>query len=384
MLALLLLVLAGLTVFVIDPLQQYRRATLYHPLWEGNLRYYDPGFVKHYDYDCIIIGSSMVQNFIPSEVGKQLSARVLVASIGAGSPYEEGVLLNTALRTGKVKTVIWGLDVNVFGMGTRALSFGPGTMPFYLYDDNPFNDYHYLWNIDVLLTACGRTLAANILHTSRWHRELNPDSAQFVADRFTFSREAALADLKRVERERPGTLEARRRELEHPETAMTGTGALDSMKRNLEVNVMPLVERHPEVTYNFFYPPYSILFWTVTPYPLETLLEFKRYVFMRTRGLPNVKVFDFQDIGEITLNLNNYMDYSHYSPAVSKFIINAISKNQYVVNDDNIEEKLSRLESQVREFSDSLAAAEGADSTGAARSAGTGQTGCQEGEVHEP
>ncbi|HTW92760.1 MAG TPA: hypothetical protein VMH22_13795 [bacterium] len=339
----LCLALVAGTVFVIDPLQHYRRATFYRPLWE-NQRYYNPGFAKHYDYNCIITGSSMVQSFTPSEVGKKLSRRVLLTSIGGGRPYEENILLNTALRTGKVRTVIWGLDLNEFGGGTKVLNFGPGSMPFYLYDDNPFNDYHYLLNLDVLVSDCRRALAANLLHLTRYNREMNLDSCQYVADRFTFSRETTLATWRDALRQNAGPVQVR-------------PGDLDTMKRCFDVNVMPLIGRHPAVEYYFFYPPYSVLFWSVSGHRLETLMDLKRYIFQRTRGLPNVRIFDFQDIGDITMDLDNYMDYSHYSPAICRFMVDAMSRNEYVVTDSNVEQKISRLESEVQKFDDSLAAA---------------------------
>jgi hypothetical protein len=354
----LLLLLSGFTVFIVDPLQHYRRATFYRPLW-GNERYYDPGFVKHYDYDCIITGSSMVENFIPSEVGRKLRMKVLLAPLNGGSPYEEHVLLNTALRTRKVKAVIWGLDLTEFGGGTRRLRHGPGSFPFYLYDDNLSNDYQYLLNIDVLLKDCWDALAAN-LQGWKASRGLDMDSAHFWGNQFRFSRETTLWSWQEPRRKHRAQLEISR-------------PRLDSMERDFDANVFPSVERNPAVEYYFFYPPYSILYWvSADEYRLGTLLEFKRYIFTRTRGLPNVKLFDFQDIGDITLNLDNYKDYSHYSPDVNKFIVDAISKDQYLVTEDNIEEKIGRLEGQVRRFTDSLDVAE-RDTVGARRSSGEGQ-----------
>jgi hypothetical protein len=127
------------------------------------------------------------------------------------------------------------------------------------------------------------------------------------------------------------------------------------MKSDFDSNIMPLLERNPEVKYYLFYPPYSILFWiNADSCQLGTFLDFKRYVIGRTRELPNVKIFDFQDADNVTFNLDNYMDVAHYSPNVDKFIIDAISRNEHLLTEDNIEERLGRLEDQVLRFSDSL------------------------------
>jgi hypothetical protein len=344
--SLLPLVLVGVTIFVVDPLQHYRRATFYRPLWL-NARFYNAGFVAHYDYDCIIIGTSMVENFIPSAVGKKLSTRALLAPMRAATPCEEYVLLSAALRTGKVRTVIWGLDITDFGYGEGSIRTEPGNMPVYLYDNNPFNDYQYLANIDVLLNDCRLVLAANL---QGWRdRALSIDSAHFWGDEYGFSRDAALNDWRRRQREVPPA----------PCPAMTGEAEQDSMERSFDANVLSLVERHPQVRYLFFYPPISILAWTMyDSVGLRSRLAFKRYVFERFRALPNVTLFDFQDVSDITCNFDKYMDYKHYSPDVNEFIVNAMAANDFTVTDDNVDEKISRLESQVRAFVDSLDADE--------------------------
>jgi hypothetical protein len=267
----------------------------------------------------------------------------LLAPLSGGGLYEESMLLSTALRTGKVKTVIWGLDFPSFGGGTRRLAYGPGTFPFYLYDDNFLNDYHYLLNIDILRKDVRIALAANL---RGWKtRAFDMDSAHFWGFRYQFSRHAALQDWRK-ERD------------EHPVRAGAGEGDLDSMKHSFEMNVVPLVEGNPQVRFIFFLPPYSVLFWVSGDAALETLMALKRYIYRRTRGLPNVKVFDFQDISDITLNLDNYKDWTHYSPEISKLIIDAISRDECLVTADNIEEKISRLERQARGFSDTLDTAE--------------------------
>ena len=57
----------GLCTAVIDPLFHYHRplSFLSYPL--HNQRYQNDGILRHFDYDAIIIGTSMTENFKTSE-----------------------------------------------------------------------------------------------------------------------------------------------------------------------------------------------------------------------------------------------------------------------------------------------------------------------------
>jgi hypothetical protein len=240
-------------------------------------------------------------------------------------------------------------------------------MPFYLYDDNPFNDYQYLMNIDVLLHDCRDVLAPG--PKVRRSRALDADSARFWGDKYVFSRDSALESWRRL----------RRRQDSFPDQKPRTN--LDTMKRDFDSNVLALVERHPDVQYCFFFPPHSVLYWVGhDPAVLQARLNFKRYVFQRLLPLSNVRAFDFQDVADITLDLDKYKDENHYSPDVNKFIIDAINRNQHLVTDDNVEEKINRLESQVRGFTDSLSAVESTESLSTQQSPSDGRPNRQDAE----
>lgn len=48
--------------YIIDPYQQYRKSS-YYTFSTKKPRYLNAGLVKNYDYDSLIIGSSMMANF---------------------------------------------------------------------------------------------------------------------------------------------------------------------------------------------------------------------------------------------------------------------------------------------------------------------------------
>ena len=111
MFAILLAIGVALLTSIIDPLQFYHKATWYSPVFSTEQRYQNPGLARNYDYDTIIIGTSMTENFIPAEVDKALGGKTLKLSIRGSTADEHFKIASLALQTGKVKKVLWGLDM---------------------------------------------------------------------------------------------------------------------------------------------------------------------------------------------------------------------------------------------------------------------------------
>jgi len=100
-------------IFLIDPIQQYRKASFYKPMFT-NQRYLNPGLVKTYDYNMVIIGASETENFNPIYIDKQLDVKTLKISIEGSNIFENELMLETAIKTGKVKKVIYSIDTFAF------------------------------------------------------------------------------------------------------------------------------------------------------------------------------------------------------------------------------------------------------------------------------
>ncbi len=64
----------------IDPFEVYHKATRFiPPIASGTQSYSNAGIAKSYDYDSIVIGSSMTENFRPSQLDSLLGRPVCQA-----------------------------------------------------------------------------------------------------------------------------------------------------------------------------------------------------------------------------------------------------------------------------------------------------------------
>lgn len=338
----ILLFAAVITVnYIIDPLQFYRKA-FYSPIFEKQMRYQLPELAKNYDYNTIVLGSSMAENHVPSYIDKKMGFKTLKLAMSAGLPKEQNMLAKVAFDTGKVKNVIWCIDYFAIREPAGRVREDQGPFPYYLYDHNALNDIKYLFNIDSTIDSA--KIVGNKLLNRALNRNSIPESLDLLytwtdPKIFIFNRERVLKNWNARETY-AATIDQRTE--------------MNNITTNLSDNVIMFVREHPEVNFYFYHPPYSILqhifYYNANKQLFDNELFAKKYLFQQIGGLPNVKIDDFQHEDKITFNLNNYKDIAHHSMKINEFVIDSIAKDEYRVTAGNLEPHLLKLRDQVESF----------------------------------
>src|SRR5262249_45586564 len=111
---------------------------------------------------------------------------------------------------------------------------------------------------------------------------------------------------------------------------------LDAMTNGFERDAVALITKHPDVQFDIYFAPYSILQFVAlrdaSPATLRIGYDFTAYAFPRLMQLPNVRLYDFRVAGEVTHDLNNYADVLHHSPAVDLEILSWLAEGKYRVD----------------------------------------------------
>ncbi|MEF2968275.1 copper amine oxidase N-terminal domain-containing protein [Paenibacillus sp. M1] len=322
--------IVGTFVYAVDPLQQYRKAS-YTPLFSGQQRYQNPGLAKNYSYDMVIIGSSMTENFLPSEVGEIFGGHVLKLSTEGSTALEQRMIADVAVGTEQVKKVLWGLDY--FSLRENSVR-DEASFPFYLYDNNKLNDYKYIFNVSNVKQAFGAMLLPKDKYPQfRDLEKLNNwgDSAVYGAEPVLMKwKEAWLSEQTTAENE----------------------PSLDVVKQRFQDNILSLVKAHPEIEFIFYYPPYSVIrqqvWYSLNPERFANQLAMKTYMYEQFSAFDNVSVYDFQSDSSITYDLGVYKDLSHHSAEVNSLIAQEIAAGTNKVTGDNVEQFNSELQQQVQ------------------------------------
>lgn len=311
--------LAGCMALVIwvDPFFQYHKPLAWFPYLVDNQVNQNPGLAKHMDYDGILIGSSMTASFNTDWFEELMGMKTQKLSYNGSYPKDLSNIMQLVFdaKGDQVKAVYMAVDQSTFSADPEETKF-PVTD--YLYDDNVFNDVPYLLNKDVLLDYILRPLADR-KDASDWAELYKP----WWTDEY-YNKANVLMYYKAAEEKQE-------------EEALAADYFKDAVEENLQKNILPYIEAHPETEFYIFYPPYSILFWNdvTREKELEAVIGRLEYMTERLLNYENVHVFNFLGKEDIICNLNNYADYMHYHKNVCRYITECFATGENELHPEN-------------------------------------------------
>lgn len=313
----LLLVALGAFVGIIDPYQQYHSRV---DAYCGNQRSEIGGVARNHDYDAIITGSSMSMNHYPEQVDSLWGWKTKNFSIMGATFDDYEKILPFVISQGKVKNII--LNIDVFSFARER-----GAVPEYLYDDNIWNDYEYLYNYTSLESAIN--YIRNPLPEKDIYHFSSPANRNALKEKYRLlssgdSYEGEVYDFSRL------------------------------CERFDESLLKIFKENNGNIKWWVYFPPYSIgEFMLLYKYgDLDSFMKFKKYAINSMLGFPCVKVYDFQVAPWIN-NLDEYMDVRHHSHKYNRNIIKSIYEGKYEIKEYTPESEMA-LKLMVEQYKDSL------------------------------
>ncbi len=322
-----LLAFIAFIVFVFDPFYHYHKPWLGMKAVLNDKEYQCVGTLRNFDYDALIVGSSVMENNDNSWFDEAYGVKSVKAIRSYGATADLCYLLDVAYEEHDIKYVFYNIDPSSVYGDTNTTYESTGC-PMYLYDKNPFNDIYYLFNRDVLFEKIPYEVASSFI--GDYNENLSYNWAKWKS----FGSEMALG------------LYLRTREVKEmlPERAYE-----EKVRGNIAL-IEEEVKNHPETKFIFFYPPYSMLWWDLTYREGETdaIIYCEKEITKALLKYDNVEVFCFQNEPEVTTNLDNYMDTIHFSPDINKWMLDQILLDKYKVTEENLDSVFDG----VKDFSD--------------------------------
>ncbi len=324
----LMVLIAGI-VFVFDPFYHYHKPWLGLKAVLNDKEYQCVGTLRTFDYDALIVGSSVMENNDNSWYNEAFDVNAIKAIRSYGATADLCYLLDVAYESHDLKYVFYNIDPSSL-YGEAVTTYESTGCPMYLYDKNPFNDIKYLFNKDVLLEKIPYQVASS--YVGDYNENLSYNWAKWKS----FGPEMALG------------LYFRSNEVKEmlPEDAY-----IDNLTANIAL-LTKEVEEHPDTEFIFFYPAYSMLWWDMSYRSGETdaIIFCEKEMTKALLQYDNVRIFCFQNEPEVTTNLDNYMDTIHFSPEINRLMLDQIINGEYEMTLDNYEEVLDG----VKAFSDEV------------------------------
>ena len=311
----LLLVAIAVFVISIDPYQQYRSRSTYC----GNQRLEIGGIAKNQDYNAFFTGSSMSMNHYPGQVDSLWGWKTKNFSLMGATYNDYQILLPYILSQGKAKNIILNIDFFTFARDRSVVDS-------YLYDDNIWNDYEYIYNY-TSLKNCINILLHPTEEEGLYHFQ-SPSGRKYLKEAF---------DKAMKQNEYEGE-----------------NYSFELLKKNFDNSILPiLINSSDSIQWFVYYPPYSIGEFIVLDHygVLENVLKFKDYMTHRLSNINNLRLYDFQTKTWIT-NLEQYMDLRHHSHYYNRAIMEAIHKDSDRVHSHQSSQK--EIHSLIEIYRDSI------------------------------
>ena len=322
--------IAGTAVYTVDPFFHYHKPYIEKYSYAlGNERSQNDGIVKHFEYDALITGTSMMENFKTSEMDAAFGTKSIKTPFAAASYKEINDSLETALKYNpSLKTIVRGLDMGMFFDASDAMHYDWGEYPTYLYDSNPFNDVEYLFNRDVIFTWLKNAVLLGIVKGEAGITSFD--------EYMSWSPESIFG----IDTVCPNGIAT-----EVPEETFHLTDEeREIIQDNIYKNVISLAERYPDVEFYCFFPPYSAVWWKnqLDAGKIYRQIEAEQYIIELILECENIKLYSFNNRTDITTNINNYRDITHYGGWVNSIILKWLQEGKYMLTKDNYKEYLAQ------------------------------------------
>ena len=334
-----LLALCAAAVFTVDPFFHYHAPLAGFPYIVDSQRYQNPGMAARFSYDSAILGSSMTDNFDTDDFSELLGLKTVKLSSDGAYPRDLSVLLDVVFdehspsrREQPVRELFIALDLITLTADPGETKF---PIPGYLYDRNPFNDLEYLLNRDVILDYVAMPVVKRAPTDLSFVYGMDWLIDEWTGPEFVlrhFSPSPAYSGEESAE--------------------SRAAGLIHATAENLRANLLPYIEAHPETTFTFFFPPYSILYWYNMQREdlLEARLAQTRAAAEVLLSCPNVRIFYFQNEEKLVTDLDNYGDYTHYIPEVCRWMTECFASGKKELSTGNLDAELERTRDIVLQF----------------------------------
>lgn len=288
------------------------------------------GITRNFDYEGLITGTSMTANFKTSEAENIFGYTFIKVPYSAGTYREINDNLKVALSYNpNLKIIIRGLDMQMFINDKDALRSDLGTYPTYLYNENPLDDVQYIFNRDVVFKRVYHMVTANDAP------DFQPGISSFDSysnwmRRYKFGVNALFPN---------GT--------ENTNTSVVQDKLTDDERElilgNVRQNVTSLAEKNPNVMFYYFFTPYSAAWWQslINDGNFDKTIEAERIVIEEILKVDNIKLYSFNNLTEITTDLNNYENNIHYASWINSLMLKYMKNETCLLTKENYENYLS-------------------------------------------
>lgn len=319
--ALILTGLVGVSalVAVVDPFFHYHAPLDGFPYQIDNQLSQNPGMAERMSYDSMMLGSSMTVNFETDWFAEDMGLNMIKLSYNGAYPRDIRNIMEKADQSGQMlRQVFIGVDLASYTGGVEETKY---PLPEYLYNDNLLDDVNYWYNKGVLFDYILKPLI-----------EREPTRLSGV-----YSSEEQLSGCYSKVYVLSNYTVPEENDAEFPKDMF-----IEGLEANLQANILPVIETHPDTKFTLFFPPYSVLYWYeyIRNNQIDAVMYEYRYFMEKLLAYDNVELFFFPGNEEIVTNLDLYADTGHYKQSVNRYMTDCFVSGECRLSRENYTEYL--------------------------------------------
>lgn len=337
-----------ITFYIIDPLQFFHKSWFQKDMLSTNMREQAAGIINNFDFDSIILGTSMLENTSAKEASEKIGGKFFNISLSGSDFFERSFVLKRALQK-NLKYVLYSLD-GVYLNCTKGRKDIPVEQWAFLYDNNKFNDfkrYATFANIDKLFKRHYGLQKVDMDRPNAWikpHVTIRFGGlVNWVISTDEYIKNFFLYDLPASAKKSKQAMRKRIHNFIREQQA----------KEYIQKYLIDIITQYSKTEFFLIFPPYSRYYYAdkLRNKPEDFFLHQSIIIYLvnLTKDMPNIHIYGFEDLDFLD-DIANYRDTTHYHPKFNSLFLDAIRAGQHELTPRTLKKYLEDCEQKAWDF----------------------------------
>ncbi|MDD4556106.1 MAG: hypothetical protein PHE89_02080 [Alphaproteobacteria bacterium] len=317
------------------PLQIFHKPWGRKTTFAQDMREQALGIIKHYDFESLILGNSLLENTSADEASEKIGGKFINLSSSGILYYERYTIASYALKKHSLKHVVLVFDANFSPNKLHSPTFIPKA-----YSDSIISQVSlymnskYAFCIALLQksTKCvGKATALDM--PNNWY----VNNINLFGGYQNWLEHGNKKLFENVYHDKI-----------NPEQVFEERDA-----KNFEIiekYLIALGKENLEVQFHIIIPPYHLLFWhNNREISYQEYGRALTFLTEKTSNLKNVKLYNFMN-DEITSDISKYKDLVHYDAQTNARFLEAIAQRKHLLTLENLHQELKVFNAKVQSF----------------------------------
>lgn len=327
-------------LWLYDPLQLFHKPIFRETTFFGDMRLAARGIIRYYDFDSVILGTSMLENTSAKEAGEKLGGKWVNLSLINSSYDERAVVLEYLFGYKKPQKIIYSLESFTIASIKDSSRFD------YLYDENPLDDFKVYLNDKFILCALAWRESKDC--TGRDLEELlkwsNHEDLKILFGGFEkwlkYGKKETIAMLKNIK--------------DTPFVVKKDNFDLEKQRSYIQTYVLDFVAENPQTQFYFIVPTYSRLSYRIGSGDFDNKTFYNRalnhkWFVQELEKYPNAKIYGFDTL-DYADDIANYRDFTHYNVDMNSLHLDSIKQGKHILDSNNIDSYLKAMEDKIKNY----------------------------------